>query len=265
MRIKDHVVVVTGASRGIGHSAARALAFAGGRVAMLARSPEVLKLADEIVATGGVARGYCVDLTDPAAFEKVARQIVSDLGVPEIIVNNAGAGRWLYVEETPPAEAAEMVASPYLAAFYVTRAFLPALLERRAGFIVNVNSPVAWLPWPGAAGYAAARWAMRGFTAALRADLHGTGVKVLELVPGKVNSTYFEHNPRSEERLPAITKWIPTLTPDEVAAAMVKGVEQDRRMMVFPALLKLVFVLHAVEPWLVDWIMRSTGWRRGNH
>lgn len=222
-------------------------------------------MADEIVAAGGVARGYCVDLTDPATLEEVALQIVSDLGAPDIVVNNAGAGRYLYVEETPPEKAAEMVASPYLAAFYVTRVFMPSLLERRAGFIVNVNSPVAWLPWPGAAGYTAARWAMRGFTAALRADLHGTGVKVLELVPGKVSSTYFERNPHSEERLPTITKWIPTLTPDEVAAALVEGVEQDRGMIVFPALLKLVFVLHAVAPWLVDWMMRSTGWRRGNH
>src|SRR5579862_6976303 len=76
MRIKGRVVVVTGASRGIGQSAARDFARAGGRVAMLARSPEVLTLADEIMAAGGEARGYCVDLTDPVAFEKVARQIV---------------------------------------------------------------------------------------------------------------------------------------------------------------------------------------------
>ncbi len=65
-----------------------------------------------------------------------------------------------------------MVAAPYLAAFYVTRGVLPSMLEHRQGFIVNVNSPVAWLPWPGATGYMAARWAMRGFTAALRAGIN---------------------------------------------------------------------------------------------
>ncbi|MGD0965006.1 MAG: SDR family NAD(P)-dependent oxidoreductase [Candidatus Acidiferrales bacterium] len=263
MRIKGRVVVVTGASRGIGQSVARAVALAGGRAALLARSQEVVQVAAEIVAAGGQARGYCVDLTDPAALEGVARQIVSDLGAPDIVVNNAGAGRWLYVEETPPEEAAAMMASPYLAAFYVTRIFLPLLLERREGLIVNVNSPVAWLPWPGAAGYMAARWAMRGFSAALRADLHGTGIKVLELVPGKVSSTYFEHNPHSEERLPRITRWIPTLTPDEVATALVDGIERNRRRMVIPLMLKLVFVVHAVAPGLVDWMMRTTGWRRG--
>jgi short-subunit dehydrogenase len=232
---------------------------------MLARSTEVMQVATEITDAGGEARGYCVDLTNPSALDRVVPQIVSDLGAPEIIVNNAGAGRWLYVEETPCEEAAAMMASPYLAAFYVTRAFLPSLLERREGLIVNLNSPVAWLPWPGATGYAAARWALRGFTAALRADLAGTGVRVLELVPGKVSSTYFEHNPNSEERLPSITRWIPTLKPEEVAAALVNGIERDARMVVIPPMLKLVLVLRSVAPELVDWMMRRTGWRRGKH
>jgi len=262
MKIKGRAIVVTGASRGIGKSTARALARAGGRVALLARSQEVLQAAAEIVAEGGEARGYCVDVTDPVALERVGQQIVTDLGAPEIVINNAGAGRWLYVEETPPQEAAEMVASPYLGAFYVTRLFLPSLLNRREGYIVNINSPVSWLPWPGAAAYTAARWALRGFTEALRADLDGTGIRVLAVVPGKVSSTYFEHNPNSEERIPTITRWIPTLSPDEVAAALVNGIERDRREMVFPFLLKLAFILHAVAPGLVDWIMRKTGWRR---
>jgi uncharacterized protein len=263
MKIKGRAIVVTGASRGIGQFAARALARAGGRVALLARSPEVLQVATEIVSEGGEAQGYCVDLTDPAAVVRVGRQIVSDIGEPEIVINNAGAGRWLHVEETPPEEAAAMVASPYLAAFYVTREFLPSMLSRRDGYIVNVNSPVAWLPWPGATAYMCARWALRGFTEALRTDLHGTGIKVMTLVPGKTSSTYFEHNPNSEERLPRITRWIRTLTPEEVAATLVNGIERDRCEIVFPWTLKLVFILHAVAPGLVNSMMNSTGWHRG--
>jgi short-subunit dehydrogenase len=156
-----------------------------------------------------------------------------------------------------------MVACPYLSAFYVTRTFLPSLLKRRDGYIVNVNSPVAWLPWPGASGYMAARWALRGFTEALRADLHGSGIRVMAMVPGKTISTYFEHNPNSEERLPTITRWIPTLTPDRVAAALVNGIERDRTDVVIPFMLKLVLMLHAIAPGPVDSMMRSTGWRRG--
>jgi short-subunit dehydrogenase len=231
-------------------------------VALLARSLEVMEVAAGIVAEGGDARGYSVDLSDAMAVERVGRQIVNDFGPPEIVINNAGSGRWLYVEETPPEEAAAMVTCPYLAAFYVTRVFLPSMLDRREGLIVILNSPAGWFPWPGATAYTAARWAVRGFTTALRADLHGTGVRVLAVVPGKVSSTYFVHNPNSEIRLPRITKWIPTVPPAQVAVALVDGIEQDRAQVVLPFLLKLVFMLHAVAPDLVNWMMRSTGWRR---
>jgi uncharacterized protein len=262
MQINGRKIVVTGASRGIGQSVARAMAREGGQVALLARSPEVEQIAAEIVASGGNARGYIVDLADPAAVELVARRIADDFGPPDIIVNNAGAGRWFSVEETPAEEVAATMATPYFAAFYVTRAFLPAMLERRRGYIVNVNSPVAWITWPGASAYAAARWAMRGFTAALRADLHGTGIQVLQVVPGKVNSSYFDHNPHSEERIPRITQFVRVLEPDEVAAALVRGIAHDRREVVVPALMRATLTLHALAPWLVDWLMIRTGWRR---
>jgi short-subunit dehydrogenase len=262
MQINGCTIVVTGASRGIGLATARALAGAGGHLALMARSREIEDVAAEIVARGGKARGYVVDVTDPVAVEQVARQVVADLGPPEIIINNAGAGRWLAVEETPLDEVAKLMAAPYFAAFYVTRMFLPALLERRRGLIVNVNSPVARLPWPGATGYMAARWALGGFTVGLRAELSHTGVRVLEMIPAKVSSTYFEHNLHSEERLPWITRIVPTLTPENVAAALVRGIERDKREVVIPVMLRLVLTARALMPGLVDWTMRLTGWRR---
>jgi len=262
MRIKQTKIVVTGASRGIGQAVARALARKGARVALLARSPEVQQVAAEIVASGGEARGYVADLADPAAVESTAQRIVGDFGAPDIIINNAGAGRWFAVEETPPEEVTAAMAAPYCAAFHVTRAFLPAMLQRRSGYIVNVNSPAAWITWPGAASYAAARWAVRGFTAALRAELRGTGVQVMQFVPGKVSSTYFEHNPHSEERIPSITRMIRVLSPDEVAVALVGGIEHDRREVVTPALMRATLAMHALAPPLVDWLICRTGWRR---
>jgi NADP-dependent 3-hydroxy acid dehydrogenase YdfG len=262
LKISGQVIVVTGASRGIGKATAELLARKGARVALLARSPEVEVVAAEIVAAGGEARGYPVDLSDAAAVERMAARVVADLGRPDIVVNNAGAGRFLFVEETAPEEAAAMIATPYLAAFYVTRAFLPAMLERRGGQVVMVNSPAPWLPWPGATGYTAARGAVRAFTAALRTDLRGTGVRVIEIVAGKVATTYFDHNPGSEERIPRITRLVPTSTPEQVAAAIVRGIERDQPRVVTPAMLGLVLLGHALAPGLVDWLMWRTGWRR---
>ena len=138
MKIAGSVVVVTGASRGIGEATARALGRAGARLALLARSPGVEQVAREIQSAGGEAFAYRVDLTDSAAVALGGQQIMAELGTPDIVINNAGEGRWLSIEETQPDEAVAMMASPYFAAFNVTRVFLPAMLERRCGAIVNV-------------------------------------------------------------------------------------------------------------------------------
>ena len=262
MQVDGQTVVVTGASRGIGKATAEALGRAGARVAVLARSPEIEAVAATVVANGGVARGYTADVGNPNDVEQVSRRIVDDLGDPAIVINNAGAGRWLHVEETPAEEVVSMMAAPYFAAFYATRAFLPAMLVRRTGYIVNVNSPVAYMPWPGATGYLCARFAMRGFSEGLRLDLRGTGVRVLEVVPGEVTSTYFENNPHSRERLPALTRLVPRLSPEQVAKAIVHGIEHDRKKIVMPLMLRAAIMSRALAPALVDWLMWRTGARR---
>ncbi|HWK18767.1 MAG TPA: SDR family NAD(P)-dependent oxidoreductase [Solirubrobacteraceae bacterium] len=99
----------------------------------------------------------------------------------------------------------------------------------RSGWIVNVNTPAAFAPWPGALGYASARWAVRGFTEALRVDLHGTDIGVSQVVPGKVSSAYFDHNPGAESRIPRIGKLIRTLTPEQAGEAIADAVEQRGR------------------------------------
>lgn len=262
MHLQGELVVLTGASRGIGRAAASALAAAGARLALLARSAEVEQVAAELRATGAEAQAFSVDVSAPLQVAAAAEQIRQRLGRPAIVINSAGAGRFLSVEETSPAEAATMIACPYLAAFYVSREFLPDLLSRDRGLIVNVNSPVSRFVWPGATAYAAARWALRGFTAGLRADLRSTGVRVMELLPGRVDSTYFEHNPGSAERIPRISRLIPTLRPEQVASALVAGIRRDRQLVALPAMLRLFLLMHRLTPSLAESLLAATGWRR---
>jgi uncharacterized protein len=80
----------------------------------------------------------------------VAERISTDVGTPDIIVNNAGAGQWKFVDEMRPEEAVQMMAVPYFAAFYITHAFLPGMLRRNTGHIVNVSSVGSRFVWPGA-------------------------------------------------------------------------------------------------------------------
>ncbi len=115
-----------------------------------------------------------------------------------------------------------MMAAPFFAAAYVTRAFLPGMLARGSGSICNVGSPIAYTAWPGAAGYATARWAFRGLTEALRSELRGTGVHLVNVVPTTVASGYFEHNPGFEKSIPGIAKLTGTLTPERVGKSIVE-------------------------------------------
>ena len=113
----------------------------------------------------------------------------------------------------------------------------------------------------GATGYAAARYALRGLTAALRLDLRGTGIGVSEVVPGKVSSRYFVNNPGAEARIPALARVIPTVTPQDVAARIVEAVERERDEVVFPWQLRAFDLAGRWFPGLTGYLT----WRTGTH
>lgn len=263
MDIAGKIALVTGASGGVGAATAKAMAQAGAQVLLLARrEAELQRVAQEILAAGGQARVYPVDLADVEAIEAVAKRITEEVGTPDILVNNAGSGRWKFLEDTTPEEAWQMMELPYFAAFNVTRAFLPAMLKRGSGHIVNVSSVGSRFVWPGATAYLAARWAVRGFTEALRADLYGSGIGVTLFESGEIESEYWQHNPGSRERVPKIACMIPNLTPEQVGRAIVKGVRRDKRLIVIPFMMKTIYLQHFFFPWVVQWLMTVTGYRR---
>jgi short-subunit dehydrogenase len=247
------LALVTGASSGIGEALARRYGASGARVLLLARNPERLDaVADAIRRAGGTASAYPVDLSDPRAVAEVSARIAREAGTPDILINNAGAGRWLTLLETNAEEAQAMIAVPYLAAFNLTRAFLPQMLARRSGAIGCVTSPASYLAWPNACAYIAARHALAGFTAALRSEVKGNGVSVTLIVLGAVASPYWEHNPGSREHLPIVNPaLLPTLSTEAAAEAVFTGVAQGKRMVAKPAIFRALFLLNALAPGLV--------------
>lgn len=263
MNLTNRIVHVSGASSGIGAATARAFGREGAHVVLLARTETKLaEVAEEITDDGGMAAPYPVDLTDPDAVTEVAAAIRNDIGLPTVIVNIAGSGEFLAIEETTPADARRMMAVPYFGAFNVTRTFVPDLLTRNEGHIVNLTSAAAVTPWPGSVAYATARWAMRGFTEALRADLHDTDIEVTLVVAAEVESPYWEHNPGSRERLPTISKLFPTLTPEDVADAIVESVMECQRTVLIPRRFRTIAAVHRLLPLPIEWLVRKTGRRR---
>ena len=262
MELQGRLAVVTGASSGIGAETAVRLARSGARVALLARGAAGLATtAERVTAAGGTASVHPADLGDESAAAAACDTIARAYGVPDLVVNCAGAGRWLFLDETPPGEGRVMMDAPYFAALHVSRAFLPAMLARGSGRLVFVNSPAALMPWPGATGYVAARWALRGLFEALRQDLAGTGVGATHVVVGKVASPYFTNNLGAEDRIPAIARLIPTLSPEQAAAIVLSAVERDAGEVVAPAMLRLFAVWGRHVPWATAFLLRTTGVR----
>jgi len=247
------LVLVTGASSGIGEATAKRYGAEGAHVLLLARSAERLgAVAEAIRKAGGTATPYLVDLSDAAAIAETAARIKRESGLPDILINNAGAGRWLPLIETTAEEARRMIEVPYLAAFDLTRAFLPALVARQSGSIAFVTSPASYLAWPGASAYIAARRAVAGLAETLQSELRGTGLSVTLIVLGAVETPYWQHNPSKRETMPETNpRLFPDMTADEAANAIVEGISERRAFVVKPAIYRALFVLNALFPRLV--------------
>lgn len=255
-------VVVTGASSGIGAAAARALAGQGASVALVARSGDALEgVAQGVREQGGQARTYVCDVADLDAVAQVCARIVDDLGRVDVLVNNAGVGRWTAIDETDPLEALAMTMVPYVGAFAMTHHLVGPMIARRSGLVVNITSPAGFVPMPGSAAYSVARGAMRHFTKALNADLRGSGVRAVLVTPGEVESGYWAHNPGARERVPGISVLFGTLTNEQAAAAVIRAVRRERDV-VTPARLAAVMGLHQVLPGPVEALVAVTGWKR---
>lgn len=263
MQLRNALVLITGASGGIGAATARKMAGAGARVILIARTQSKLDaVADDIRRAGGDAHVYACDVSDANAVAATAERIKAELGIPDVLINNAGAGEWRALEETESTEAVSMMATPYFAAFFTTRAFVQEMIRRGSGRIANVNSPMAYLVIPGATGYAACRCALRGLNDSLRSELRGTGVGVTHLVFGEVTSDYFENNPGSHERIPSIGKMIPVLSPEKTARYIVRAIAADKDEIVRPLMMKMILLFTRFMPRTGAWLNAVTGWKR---
>jgi len=262
--MNPEIAVVSGASSGIGAATAKALAAAGWQVVLVARGRSAIEdVQQSIAAAGGAAVVAALDAADGRQVAAMAEAVRREHGSPSLVVNSAGVGAWKFLEDTPPEESAAMVAAPYLAASNLSQAFLPAMLERRAGLLVHVGSPASRIPWPGATSYTAMRWALRGLHEALCQDLIGTGVRSCHVVFGEVSSPYFEHNRITRDQLPGAGKLIPAVTPERCAEVILRTVRHPRREVVYPFMLRLFYVMAAITPGPTRRLVAVTGRRHG--
>jgi uncharacterized protein len=259
--LRGKVVLTTGASSGIGAAIAQEAAARGALSVLVGRNSEQLALVERsILSRNGHCKAYISNLTNAHEIELLRLRVTAEAGIPDILINNAGAGRWAYLEDCSYDEIDAMVAVPLHAALYVTRAFLPAMLRRGNGAIANVTFVGAYLPWPGATGCTAVRWGMRGFHEALRADLRDTNLSATLIAASAVETEYWSKN---HTRAPVTPAWIPVLRPEEVARASLNALLVRKSVLILPVGMRLLCTLHHIVPGLVDGLMqRITGLTR---
>ena len=180
------LTLVTGASQGIGEAIARAFAARpGARLALVARSAD--RLADVAAAcrtAGAEAEAFPCDVTDDAAVEAMVEAVRAWGGVPDVLVNNAGAFEPGGFLDTPPAAFRRQLEVNVVSAFLVTRAVLGGMLERGSGRVLMMGSVASVRGYPGGTAYGAAKHALLGLARSLREETLGTGVGVTTLLPG---------------------------------------------------------------------------------
>ena len=229
----ERTAVVTGASSGIGEQLARELARRGHQVTLVARSADRLSaLAEQITASGVRADVVALDLTDATARASLLDR-VADLGlVPDLLVNNAGLSTFGPVVASTPQAELNMIEVDVVAVTDLCTRFLPGMVERGRGAILNVASTAAFQPLPGQAGYAAAKAFVLSYTQALAGELRGTGVTATALCPGPVHSGFAAAAGIPQDEFEAALPKIMWLDTETVARAAVDGVERGRTVVI---------------------------------
>lgn len=195
------VVLVTGASSGIGRETALALGREGVKVGLVARRAERLQdVASSVRAAGGTAEVFAGDVTDPETSERAVRGCAERFGRLDVLVNNAGAGLFATVEQTTAEDLEAMLAVNLKATFHGIKAALPVMRRQGSGQIVNVASTAGRRGSPYVGAYCAAKFAVVGLTESLRTELLGTGIDVSLILPGATRTDFFDAARRRTER-----------------------------------------------------------------
>ena len=265
----DKVVVITGASTGIGRATAIAFAQAGARVALAARSAEALaQLAAEL---GGSQRALAIptDVSDPAQCQQLIDRTVEAFGRVDALINNAGMVVSGLFESLMPEDMTYQFAVNFFGAIHCTQAALPYLKASR-GVIVNVSSVAGLIGTPTSSAYSASKAAMNAWARALWVEMQPYGVGVVTVCPyftsgvklaekGILREGSLHSTPQKRRHAPG------TQTAEEVAQAILKATHRRPRIVVLSPAGKLIWLLDRLFPWLTDWVMARGLPRLLNH
>jgi short-subunit dehydrogenase len=214
MNLKGKVAVVTGSSKGIGRAIAIALAEQGCDVVLTARSSAELQKAEKEVSQFGTkVLSAQLDIRNLKEIMHLVQTVESALGPASILVNNAGIGKFSEVRNMSEEDFRSVIETNLFGAFYCSHAFLPGMIERKEGHIINISSLASRNPFAGASAYCASKAALNAFSECMMLEVRHSNVKVTTICPGSVATEF--GSGESQEK-----SW--ALTAEDVAGAVLE-------------------------------------------
>jgi 3-dehydrosphinganine reductase len=265
-------VIITGGSSGIGRAVARLLTQRGADVSIIARRQELL---DETVAELESLRenpaqrlaSYSADLTEWEQAQKAITGLTADGHPPDILINAAGFAHPGYFEELPLDIFHTTMDIDYFGTLYTIKTVVPTMMERHSGHIVNISSVAGHVGVFGYTAYSAAKFAVRGFSDALRQELKPYGISVSVVFPPDTDTPQLHYeNQFKPMETRRISGSIKAMTADQVAKAIVHGIEQ-RQPYILPnfdarATFILCDGLGGIIRWYCDLAVARIRWER---
>jgi uncharacterized protein len=252
MDFKNKVVLITGASSGIGKQTAIEFAKLGSNIILVARKKDKLEQVENQLKQFHVTTLVCTcDISKKDQVQSMSKIVLEKFNSIDILVNNAGFAIYGSVSELSINEIESQMETNYFGTIYCIKFFLPSMLKKKSGHIVNVASVAASFGLPGIASYCASKFAMLGFSEGLKHELSGTGVGLTVVSPIMVKTEFFDHP--SFEKMP---KYSPTsLSPKTVAKAIVKAANSSRLEIITPSIVRIAVWLKHTFPYLINPIL----------
>ena len=244
-------ILITGASQGIGRALAEEMARGGARVLAAARSVEPLReLAEGVRSRGGQLEVVTADVTSPEDRRRMAEAAVKYFGGLDVLINNAGIGATGHFVEASPDRLRKIMEVNFFGLTETTRVCLPLLRQGTRPAIVNISSIAAKRGIPARSEYSASKFAVQGFSEALRAELAKDGIDVFLVCPG-LTRTNFSRNMLEQKARMAVDHQR-GMTAEQAAAAIVRALERNRREVCLTFQGKLIAFVSRFFPRLAD-------------
>jgi len=258
-QLNNRRVLLTGASSGIGREVARQLAPFGATLFLVARSEgPLLELSAELKELGANQVEVVVgDVTDANLRSAVVQRIRDECGGLDLLINNAGISAHGRFESSSPEVLRQIMEVNFFAAAELVRLALPLLKSGDDPLLVNVGSILGHRGVPFNSEYCSSKFALRGWSEAIRPELSRAGISLMLVSPGTTDTEFFDHLISRQQQLPwSEQRGLPA---DKVAAQIVRGI-QRRRFEIYPNWRgRLLVLLTRVAPWLLDRMMNRYG------